>query len=429
MADRYVVIGLARSRSRWFGEVARWANAAAAPVDFVKCLTSEEARAVLGAGRRVSALLLDTELSRFDRDLVADAARDGVPTLLVGSADRRDWEALGCATRLDADFTRDELVDALDRFARAVAGDDEPTSARVDLSSDPVAGTLIGVLGAGGAGTSTIAMALAQAWAATGADTVLVDGCRRGDLAMYHDVGDVIPGLPELVELHRGDEADPDEIRALEFETRRGYRLVLGLRRARDWAGMRSRAVAAAVHGLQRTHEVSVLDLDDDLETEAETGSADIEDRHALSLAVARRADAVVVVAGADLKGIHDASRLAHDLHRCGTPTERIVVVVNRAPRSTVARAQLARSVRALTDDLGDDGIGAALTVRRHRLEATHHDATALPEGIGCAVLSATRGVIGAGAARPTADPVRIRVGELGTRPESEPVTFHGGRP
>ena len=180
---------------------------------------------------------------------------------------------------------------------------------------------------------------------------------------------------------------------------------------------------------MQRTHEVSVLDLDDDLETEAETGSADIEDRHALSLAVARRADAVVVVAGADLKGIHDASRLAHDLHRCGTPAERIVVVVNRAPRSTVARAQLARSVRALTDDLGDDGIGAALTVRRHRLEATHHDATALPEGIGCAVLSATRGVIGAGAARPTADPVRIRVGELGTRLESEPVTFHGGRP
>ena len=124
-----------------------------------------------------------------------------------------------------------------------------------------------------------------------------------------HDLEDcpsnVIPGLPELVELHRGDEADPDEIRALEFETRRGYRLVLGLRRARDWAGMRSRAVAAAVHGLQRTHEVSVLDLDDDLETEAETGSADIEDRHALSLAVARRADAVVVVAGADLKGIH----------------------------------------------------------------------------------------------------------------------------
>ena len=44
MADRYVVIGLARSRSRWFGEVARWANAAAAPVDFVKCLTSDEVR-------------------------------------------------------------------------------------------------------------------------------------------------------------------------------------------------------------------------------------------------------------------------------------------------------------------------------------------------------------------------------------------------
>ena len=63
------------------------------------------------------------------------------------------------------------------------------------------------IVGAGGSGTSTIAMALAQAWASTGTDTVLVDGCRRADLAVYHDVGDVIPGLPELVELHRGDDA------------------------------------------------------------------------------------------------------------------------------------------------------------------------------------------------------------------------------
>lgn len=50
VAERFVVVGLARSRSRWFGELARWATAGAAPVDFVKCLTAEEARAVIGTG-------------------------------------------------------------------------------------------------------------------------------------------------------------------------------------------------------------------------------------------------------------------------------------------------------------------------------------------------------------------------------------------
>ena len=412
MADRFVVIGLARSRSRWFGELARWANAAVAPIDFVKCLTTEEARAVLGAGRSVSALLVDTDLARFDRDLISEADHAGIPTVLVGAAGRRDWEAIGCAARLDADFGRDELVEVLERCARRVTHDASPRTARVDFAQEVDRGHLVGVLGAGGSGTSTIAMALAQAWASTGTDTVLVDGCRRADLAVYHDVGDVIPGLPELVELHRGDDADPDEIRALEFDTGRGYRLLLGLRRPRDWAGLRSRAVSAAFDGLRRTHSAVIVDLEPDLETEADTGSADIEDRHAMSLTVARNADAIVVVTSSDMLGVHNAARLCHDLHRCGTASDQIVVVFNRAPRSPVARTRLARTLRTLTTDEP----GAAITVRHARgTDAAHRDVVALPPAAGTTVASAVDKVLhtGTGTASTGIDPVRIRPGEL----------------
>lgn len=53
----------------------------------------------------------------------------------------------------------------------------------------------------GGAGASTIAMALAQGLGLRDGGTTphgvaLVDGARRAELSMYHDVGDVIQGLP-----------------------------------------------------------------------------------------------------------------------------------------------------------------------------------------------------------------------------------------
>jgi len=412
VADRYVVVGLARSRCRWFTELARWADAGIAPIEFVKCLTTEEARAVLGAGRAVSLLLVDSDMARVDRDLIAEADRADAPTVVVGATDRWDWEALGCVAALRADFNRDELVELLDRIARRVTRHTAPQSRRVQLADEPQRGLLVGVVGTGGTGSSTIAVATAQACAAAGQDTVLVDGCRRADLAMYHDVGDVIPGLPELVDLHRADEPDPEEIRSLEFTTDRGYRLVLGMRRSRDWAAMRPRSVAATLDGLRRSHAVVVVDADADLETEAETGSADVEDRHILSLEVARRGDAVVAVAGADMKGVHDVARLLHDLVRCGTPSERIVVVLNNAPRAATIRTRLARAVRSLTADVEPCDV---LLVRHHRqIDAAHRDATPLPSAVGASVLDAVRRVDRSGGRQPD-DPVRIRVGELGS--------------
>ena len=59
--ERYVVLGLARPRSAWFSDISRWATAAAIPVEFVKCLGPDEARARLASGRRWSAFLVDAD--------------------------------------------------------------------------------------------------------------------------------------------------------------------------------------------------------------------------------------------------------------------------------------------------------------------------------------------------------------------------------
>jgi cellulose biosynthesis protein BcsQ len=420
VAERYVVLGLARSRCRWFVELAHWATAGIAPIEFVKCLTADEARAVMAAGRNVSAVLLDSGLARLDRDLVDSAHRSGTPTFLVDDPRvQRDWEALGCATCLDAHFTRNQLVDALDRWARPVVPGTDATAGRADFESGPEPGLLIGVTGSGGAGTSTVAMAVAQGLADRGLGVALVDGCRRADLAMYHDVGDILPGLPELVELHRGDRVDPAEIRSLMFDIDdRGYRLVLGLRRARDWAGLRSRSVEAALDGLRRTEGVVVVDHDPDLEDEADTGSVDIEDRHAVALALAATADLVLVVVRPGVKGLHDLARIVGDLVRSGLPPSCIQPVLNGGRSSAATRAQMARAVRDLTNRAAhDDGVRRAAFIRSHRgMETSHRTSGRLPAGL-CGPLATA-----VASTPPRTDTVersagaRIRPGDLGVR-------------
>ena len=358
MADHYVVLGLAHTRSRWFGEVARWSTTGAAPLEFVKCMKPDEVRAIVGSGRRVSALLVDGSLTHFDRDLVAAVSEAGAVTIVVDErASGNDWEATGCAAVLDAGFDRSALMEVLSRFARVVDRNDRrPTSATVSAGRAG-SGLLIAVTGSGGTGASTLAIALAQGLAASdgplgaiGGCVALADGARRADLAMYHDVGDVIPGLLELIEMHRADRPDPVDVRRLLFPiARRRYDLLLGMRRSRDWPAVRPRVAAAAIDGLRRSYDAVVVDVEPDVEGEAQTGSLDVEDRHAVARAAVLAADLVLVVGKPGLKGVHDIVRIVDELCECGTPVERIVPVVNHAPRHPAHRSEVVRSLRSLT--------------------------------------------------------------------------------
>ena len=77
-------------RAAWFGQVARWATAAALPVDFVKTVSGEEVRARLRSGRPFSALLVDGGLAALDRDLIELAGRHGCAVIAVDDG-RSAW--------------------------------------------------------------------------------------------------------------------------------------------------------------------------------------------------------------------------------------------------------------------------------------------------------------------------------------------------
>jgi Mrp family chromosome partitioning ATPase len=423
--DRYVVLGLARARTAWFGEVARWATAAALPLDFVKVVSLEEARARLRSGRPFSALLVDAGLAALDRDLVEVAVQHGCAVVAVDDGRAaRAWHDLGVHAVLAEDFGPDQLHDALRAVARPLRRGDEPVPpTEPDLAPDPSAwrGRLVAVTGAGGVGRSTLALALAHGLAADPRDrglVVLADLALHAQQALLHDAGDVVPGLLELVEAHRSAGLPPEQVRALCFALPdRGYDLLLGLRRHRDWTAVRARALSAAVDGLRRAYRMVV---------------ADVEDRNLIARTTLADADLVLAVGLPGIAGVHAHLRVVRDLLELGVAGDRIVPVVNRAPRNPRLRAEsgagLAR-LMAATDPGVVLAASPAFVPDRRRLAELLRDNAPPPAAMTRPLAGAVRGLLerarhsrpapGPGPV-PGPEPVPVAPGSLGSWSDAE---------
>lgn len=423
MSERYSVVAVARSPQGWFAEVARWATNARVPIELLKCLSAEEVDAVLGSGRRVSALLVDAGLVSVDRDLVGRARDAGTPTIVIDDGrSHRDWESLGAAEVLPAQLDPAQLMEALTRHSRPVTRPDRRIARANFDDPDEQPSPLVAVTGGGGTGSSTISVAVAQLLGDLtptridgSPDVVLVDAAPRGDHAMFHDIGDVIPGLPELVDALRLDELDPEELEPFLFDvTPRPYRLLLGPRRPREWVTLRPRNVAATLDVLRRHLGVVVVDHDRELDGEAETGSIDVEELHGVARTVVAHADLVLAVGTSDMKGVHGLVQLLDELDEAGVPAERVLPVVNRAPRGPSGRATITATLARLTGD--QPGPPPVFVPDVRKLEDHHRAVRRLPPAL---LRPLQRRVVRAldslGPRVDASGPVRLRPGELGT--------------
>lgn len=385
---RWVVLGLGHPRAPWFGDVARWATAASVPVEFVKCVSTTEAEARLRSGRRHSALLVGGDVVGLDRDLIDAAATAGAPTIVVEASGGRDWTDLGAAAVLPSSFDRRELLAAL--------GSHAPPIDRVDVAPTPEPlvprwrGRLLAVTGPGGTGASITAMSIAQAFGRNEVrpegSVVLADLRLDAEQGMLHDTRALSPGVQELVESHRGGRLTTEQIRSLTFDASgRGYHLLLGLRRHRDWTAIRARAFTASIDGLRAAYPLVVADVGADLEGEETTGSTDIEDRNLMARQVLRAADAVVVVGNPTLKGVHSLARLVRTIVAGRVALERLVPVFARAPRGPRRRAEAVRALTALLDE--DEHLGAlgnpVFLSDRSEVETALRDGRTLPPQLG----------------------------------------------
>ena len=444
--DRYVLLGLAGVRAPWFGEVARWATSATIPVDFVKVVSLEEARARLRSGRPFSAVLVDSGLAAFDRDLVELASRQGCAVVAADDGrTARPWRDLGVHAVLPPGFGPEQLHDVLRTVARPVDRGEALVAPGGGVGGGGGAGgerppggwrgRLVAVTGAGGVGRSTLAMALARGLAADPRDrglVVLADLALHAHQALLHDAGDVVPGVLELVEAHRAGVLPAEEVRGVCFAVAdHGYELLLGLRRQRDWTALRPRATEAALDGLRRTYRHVVADVDADVEGDEQCGSADVEDRNVLARASLGTADLVLVVGVPGLAGLHSQLRVIRDLLELGVGGARVVPVVNRAPRSPRLRAEVAGALQAL---LAAAVPGVALASspvfvpERRRLAEALRDDAGPPSPLARPLVGAVRGLLERarhaqapprGAAAP--EPVLVAPGSLGSWSDDGP--------
>jgi hypothetical protein len=420
--DRYVLLGLARPRADWFRDVAQWATSAAIPAEFLKCVSAEEVRARLAAGRTYSAVLLDGSLPAVDRDLL-EAARDAGCAVLVVDDGRvpRDWLALGAAAVLPPTIRREALLDVLashtTMVGRAGTGSlDDGGALDVPLSFGAVAA----VCGPGGTGASTVAAALAQGLGSAGThgDVLLADLALHAEQAMLHDVRDVVPGLQELVEAHRSRRPTDDELLSLTFHVvERRYHLLLGLRRARYWSTVRPRSFEAAFDSLRRRFDVTVCDVTADFEGEDEGGSVDVEERNLLARTAVRSADIVFAVGRPGAKGLHALVRVLADLAVAGVPAGRVVPVVNLAPRQPRARAEIAAALADLAvPAMGGGRTVAPIFLPSRRIEDAVRDVAPMPSPLPAslaAAFDATLRRLGPAAAPAPAEPELVAPGSL----------------
>jgi hypothetical protein len=374
--------------------------------------------------------LVDAGAVGCDRDLFDLASGAGCAVVVVDDQPaRRSWAELGADATLTTDLTREDLLAVLQRVAQPVARTDDAILQGRGAQLPVRAGwraPLVAVTGAGGTGRSTVAMALAAGLATDPRDrgaVVLVDAALHAQQGLFHDAGDVVPGLSELVEAHRMADLEPDQVRALSFEVPgQGYDLLLGLRRQRDWAALRSRTLGAGLEGLRRSYRIVIADIDADVEGEQECGSADVEERNVLARTTMAVADLVLVLGLPGVGGMHALLRVLRDLHEFGVESCRMLPTINRAPRGQRARAELTRALAGLTRGVITDTAWAANPIfvpERRRLDDLVRDAAAPPATLALPLAVAIRAILehhaaGEGVTVPDG-PVAVPPGSLGS--------------
>lgn len=338
------LIAYAPTRASWSTRCARWAAGARMPFAYFRCVTLSGLVDELGQGGAHAVLV---EGHACTPQVIAATADANVPLISVGG------DVAAAVAHLPDTFGREDLLQVLVVLPR-----DASLFFTVTGAAPVSARRVVAVIGAGGAGTSTIAGVIAQGLARLGDPVLLADLCRNASQAVLHDVRDAIDGVMEIA-AGQSIKASTGLYLPSTFVSARGYNLVLGMRQPLQWVALRGDRASHVVATLRQGEGWLVCDVDADFDTQEDTGSVGVGDRHRLTTDVLACADGVVVVADASLTGMFRGVELcAAVAQRCGDGVP-IVAVINRAQKGDALRPK-ARFVAAF---------GALTAAKAHTLK------------------------------------------------------------
>jgi hypothetical protein len=160
-----------------------------------------------------------------------------------------------------------------------------------------------------------------------------------------------------------------------------------------------------------------VCDTDADLEGEEEGGSADVEERNLMARTVAARADVCFVVGLGTMKGVHALVRVVGELLDHDVPAGLVVPVVNVAPKSARARAEVAAAIASLLDSRVDArSLPSPVFLPERRVDDALRDGVRLPASLATPLAGAFTAVLerSAGAGVRAPEPQLVKPGSLG---------------
>jgi hypothetical protein len=134
------------------------------------------------------------------------------------------------------------------------------------------------------------------------------------------------------------------------------------------------------------------------------------------------QADAVVVVGSATVKGVRAIARTTKRLRLLGVEATRIIVAINRAPRSPRIRSEVSRAIAALCDEPALRN--PLFILDRKRIELCHRDAIALPDAFCSPIARVVTHAIEQlpPRHRDAAKPAAVVPGSLGTGRQGGPI-------
>jgi Mrp family chromosome partitioning ATPase len=345
---RHRVATVGRPGPAWPRAVARWGSGATLPLDATTCVSADELRALV-VDAAVDLAIVEAGLPGVDRVLADDVRRTGTalavvttPTL-TAAAERLDPDAL-----LPADFGAQALAAVLQAHARTRARP-RPTPGPGPGPASEESPELVAVTGPGGTGASTVAQALAAQRAGLG-PVVLADLALEADQHLRHGVAPGHDGVFELAEALR--HAPAAAIAVPIAPQPAGYDLLCGLRRRQEWTILCGSVAEHVLASLLPRGGLIIADIDADLDGRVESGSLDLEERNGLARVVATRASTIVVVGRWSTTGVHRLARTLLDFEAHGIPRDRLLPVLNHAPKRRSGQSLARHTVRGLLEDL-----------------------------------------------------------------------------
>ena len=379
MSPTYEVAALCHPRSAWPLELARWATTGSAPVRLLSCVSADEVRSLLAAGHAPCAVLIDGSSSQVDEQLLGGIKGSGA--LVVGVECEQKptpWESLGADRVLPAHFAVTDLLDVLTEAPRSDGNTRPGDPAVASGEHGGRRNRIIGVCGSPGAGTTVTSMAIASYLGAgpermTGpASVLLLEATGRGHHGLYHDTGDVIPSMADVIEKARSRDLHPDDLRTMTFDVRGEYRLCLGAPGPVESNHVSDGDARLLLQTVTRHHGTTVVDHDG-------AGSG------ALAAAVAEAADLWVTVTTAGMKGLHDAARMVLEAISAGVAPQNQLVLLNMTSRRGASRLGIQRDLSRLLEPVAEVGVRVS-AVPSVRMEPALRDGLALPRRFRTAV-------------------------------------------